>query len=73
MLDAHRLAIPAAYMRRHALMPSLEVRPTDEGMTHVVTCEKCKRSTGAVDIPLAEGTFWWCKRCKAAARRCVIW
>jgi hypothetical protein len=73
MLEANRLPGAAAYIRRHSGILSLEVRPLDEGVTHPVHCVKCRKSTGAVDLPLSEAKFWWCKHCKRPAKTCVIW
>ena len=73
MLEANRLPGAAAYIRRHSGVLSLEVRPLDEGMTHPVHCVKCRKSTGAVDLTLSEGKFWWRKNCKRPAKTCVIW
>lgn len=50
----------------------MEIRGGDEGITHIVNCAKCRKSTGAVDIPLSQGKFWWCKNCKRPAKTCVV-
>ena len=73
LLEANRMPGVAAYVRRYANVPSLEVRASDEGATHIVHCAKCRKSTGALDIPVEEGKFWWCKNCKRPAKTCIIW
>ena len=72
ILDAHRLSGIAAYVRRYSGIPSLEIRTGDEGITHLVNCAKCRKSTGAIDAPLAKSNFWWCKNCKRPAKTCVV-
>ena len=71
MLEANRLYTPAAYVRRHSGIPSLEVRSGDEGVSHIIHCVKCRKSTGPLDAPIGE-KFWWCKNCKRTAKSCVI-
>jgi hypothetical protein len=73
MLEANRLSGAAAYVRRHSCVPSLEIRTTDEGVSHIIHCAKCRRSTGPLDAPVDEGKFWWCKHCSRSAKTCVIW
>ena len=73
LLEAHRLPVEAAYIKKHGTISSIETRVADSGVTHVVHCAYCGRSTGSTDIPTSEGTFWWCKRCKRNARQCVVW
>ena len=50
----------------------MEIRGGDEGITHIVNCAKCRKSTGAVDAPIAQSKFWWCKNCKRPAKTCVV-
>ena len=73
LLEAQRLSVQAAYVRRYSGIPSVEIRSGDDGMTHVQYCSKCGKSTGSVDMAVGEGVFWWCKRCLKAARTCVVW
>ncbi|GFZ49758.1 hypothetical protein JCM24511_07161, partial [Saitozyma sp. JCM 24511] len=73
LLDRHRLAIPGAYIRRHAAINSLETYAQDVGMTHIAHCHRCGKPTGSLeDIGRDDVAFWWCKRCKLGARTCTI-
>ncbi|KAK8849751.1 hypothetical protein IAR55_005086 [Kwoniella newhampshirensis] len=73
MLERHRLPIAAAYIRRHALTPSLETTAQDEGMTHTSHCQQCGRSTGSLeDIGVEGKVFWWCKKCRMGAKTCAV-
>lgn len=74
LLERHRLPIFAAYIRRFSGIPSLEITPQDEGLTHTYFCEKCGKSTGSLeDIEVKGKIFWWCKKCRAGARGCAVW
>ncbi|ORX37616.1 WD40-repeat-containing domain protein [Kockovaella imperatae] len=72
LLEAHHLAVQAAYVKKYAGLDSMETRAGDDGVTHVVHCASCGRSTGSVEISHEEASFWWCKRCKKNARYCVV-
>ncbi|OCF34320.1 hypothetical protein I316_03834 [Kwoniella heveanensis BCC8398] len=73
MLERHRLAAPASYIRLYANLPSLQIVPMTEGMTHRLHCQRCGKSTGELDDIGVEGkVFWWCKRCKNGAKSCAV-
>ncbi|WVF68409.1 hypothetical protein IAT40_003174 [Kwoniella sp. CBS 6097] len=73
MLERHRLAVPASYIRLYADLPSLQIVPMTEGMTHRLHCQRCGKSTGELDDIGVEGkVFWWCKRCKNGAKSCAV-
>ena len=72
LLEAHRLPVAAAYIRKHSGIASLEVQPGDEGMTHIVHCARCRKSTGGLDVAPGEAEMWWCKKCRHAARICSV-
>lgn len=74
LLEQHRLFMFAAYIRRFSGIPSLEITPQDEGLTHTFFCERCGKSTGNLeDIEVKGKIFWWCKKCRTGARSCAIW
>lgn len=74
LLERHRLPIFAAYIRRFSGIPSLEITPQDEGLTHTYFCERCGKSTGTLeDIEVKGKVFWWCKKCRMGAKRCAVW
>lgn len=73
MLERRRLTIAAAYIRRYSGLESLLTTAREEGVTHIFFCERCQRPTGSLeDIGVKGKIFWWCKRCKLAARQCII-
>ncbi|OXG16009.1 vacuolar protein [Cryptococcus neoformans Tu259-1] len=73
LLERHRLPIFAAYIRRFSGIPSLEITPQDEGLTHTYFCERCGKSTGTLeDIEVKGKVFWWCKKCRMGAKRCAV-
>ena len=72
MLEQHRLPVPAAYIRKHANIPSLETYAQQEGMTHIVHCSRCQKSTGSLEDIGSGKEFWWCKKCRMSAKRCGI-
>ncbi|WVQ84512.1 hypothetical protein IAT38_006666 [Cryptococcus sp. DSM 104549] len=72
-LERHRLPLPAAYIRRHAAIPSLEITAQDQGMTHTFHCQRCGKSTGSLeDIGVEGKVFWWCKRCGLDSKSCAV-
>jgi hypothetical protein len=74
MLDRAHLPLQSAYIRKYAQILSLEVYAQDSGITHIAHCQRCRKSTGSLeDIGLKGKRFWWCRRCRLAARICVIW
>lgn len=74
LLEQHRLFMFAAYIRRFSGIPSLEITPQDEGLTHTFFCERCGKSTGNLeDIEVKGKIFWWCKKCRTGAKSCAIW
>ncbi len=73
LLEAHRLSTQAAYVRKYSSVDSVETLPSHEGITHVVHCGTCGRSTGSAEIPTDQGKFWWCKRGKRYAKECAVW
>ncbi|WWC73599.1 uncharacterized protein I206_107571 [Kwoniella pini CBS 10737] len=73
MLERHRLPLPASYMRLYSNIPSLQIVPINEGITHKLHCGRCGKSTGELDDIGVEGKkFWWCKRCKLGAKVCAV-
>ncbi|ORY34659.1 hypothetical protein BCR39DRAFT_513871 [Naematelia encephala] len=73
LLERYRLTGSAAYIRKHAGIASLETLSTDEGVTHIVHCARCGKSTGSLDdIGIEAKRFWWCKRCLLTAHKCAI-
>lgn len=73
LLEQHRLFMFAAYIRRFSGIPSLEITPQDEGLTHTFFCERCGKSTGNLeDIEVKGKIFWWCKKCRTGAKSCAI-
>ncbi|WWC65935.1 uncharacterized protein I303_108557 [Kwoniella dejecticola CBS 10117] len=73
MLERHRLPLPASYIRLYSNIPSLQIVPINEGITHKLHCGRCGKSTGELDDIGVEGkVFWWCKRCKLGAKVCAV-
>lgn len=70
-LERHRLGIPAAYIRRYAGIPSLEL--ATEEITQQIRCGRCRKLTGSLEDTGSGKKFWWCKRCQMPARVCEIW
>ncbi|KLT45838.1 hypothetical protein CC85DRAFT_281991 [Cutaneotrichosporon oleaginosum] len=73
MLEAHHLSIPLAYYRRFSNVLSAQTRSAMDGVTHVQYCAKCGKSTGSLDDSHETKTFWWCLKCRRAAKLCTIW
>ena len=75
MLEQHRLAVPAAYIRRHAQITSLQIVLGDMGVTHLTYCSRCGKGTGSLeDVGMHNHgkKFWYCKKCRLPAKSCVI-
>ncbi|EIW71387.1 hypothetical protein TREMEDRAFT_42787 [Tremella mesenterica DSM 1558] len=73
LLERYKLFLPASYIRQYAGFDTLHVTPFDEGMTHILFCQRCQRPTGSLeDIDVKGKKFWWCKRCKLAAQHCAV-
>jgi hypothetical protein len=74
MLDRAQLPVPSAYIRKFARILSAETYAQDTGITHIAHCQRCRKATGSLeDIGDKGKKMWWCKRCRLAARTCVIW
>ena len=76
ILDRYRLPVQSAYMRKYAAIISLQITSTQIGVTHLVHCQRCGRSTGSLeDIGMEKQgkKFWFCGKCKSAAKACIIW
>ncbi|KAL7425251.1 SEA (Seh1-associated) complex subunit [Cryptotrichosporon argae] len=65
-LDRHRLAGPAAYVRRHAGLLSVQTLAQHDGITHILHCVRCGKPTGSLEDAGTDKRFWWCTRCRAA-------
>jgi hypothetical protein len=75
MLEQHRLTVPAAYIRRHAQITSLQIVLGDLGVTHLTYCSRCGKGTGSLeDVGMHNHgkRFWYCKKCRLPAKTCVI-
>lgn len=73
MLERHRLVVPLAYVRRSCGVREALTLPGQEGITHPIYCCKCGKSTGTVeDTADPHRVFWWCPRCRRAAKICSI-
>lgn len=75
MLEQRRLSIPAAYIRRFAGLPSLEVLVGDPGVTHLAYCSRCGKGTGSLeDVGMEKRgkQFWYCQSCRLPAKECAV-
>jgi hypothetical protein len=76
MLDRYRLPVQTAYMRRYASIQSLQISSGGTGVTHLVHCQACGRSTGSLEETGMEKKgkkFWFCAKCRMPAKTCAIW
>jgi hypothetical protein len=75
-LDRYRLPGQSAYLRRYAAIRSLQITSTQIGVTHVVHCQTCGKSTGSLEeigMEKEGKRFWYCGKCRSAAKVCAIW
>ncbi|BEI90469.1 uncharacterized protein CcaverHIS019_0305390 [Cutaneotrichosporon cavernicola] len=72
MLEAHHLPVPLAYYRRFSNILDAQTVSGMDGISHVQYCVKCGKSTGSLDDTSETKTFWWCTKCRRAAKICTI-
>jgi hypothetical protein len=73
LLERHRLDIPVAYLRLNAEILAIQTLPGQEGITHILHCANCGKSTGSLDDDPDKKKFWWCTKCRRGAKICTVW
>lgn len=73
ILERYHLAVPVAYIRRFTSILDVQTLPGQDGITHILHCSKCGKSTGSLEDTADKKSFWWCTKCKRAAKLCVVW
>lgn len=73
LLERYQLSIPVAYVRKYANVLSAQTLATQDGITHILHCARCGKSTGSLDDTADRKTFWWCTKCRRAAKLCAVW